>query len=126
MQSEGAKETIHSYYQALRDGAPLEPYFADVGTVVKYGISETLVGYDAVVEGLRDQTNHTTDWRVDSHDLRVAQRECHAWFSDAVRMSWRDIDLDTRYQFDTRWSGTLERRDSWDFVGMHVSVSREL
>ncbi len=48
-------------------------------------------------------------------------------------MAWRDLETDTRYEFETRWSGTLERRPDaqwgghgpatpWRFVGMHVST----
>jgi len=92
---------------------------------VKVGISERRVGSDRVQEGLRDQTASTSDWTVDSRDLRVTQRGSVAWFSDAVTLAWNEGGK--RHEFDTRWSGTLEHRDGdWAFVGMHVSAPREL
>ena len=42
-------------------------------------------------------------------------------------MAWRDVDADRKYDFATRWSGTLEKRDDeWAFVGMHVSCPLEV
>jgi len=135
-----AESAIRAYYEALRDGEPLGPFFAD-GEVVKFGISERLVGDDEVREGLREQTRTTANWTVESRDLRVTEREGYAWFADAVWMAWTDTDRRIRYEFDTRWSGTLERRaddDSpagdgtrdtnapWQFVGMHVSTAGDL
>ncbi|MDY6779554.1 MAG: nuclear transport factor 2 family protein, partial [Halobacteria archaeon] len=112
----------------------LHPYFAEDDDVVKFGVSERLVGYDEVEEGLRRQTRRTEDWNVESRDLRVTERGFYAWFSDSVRMEWNDTRQGERYEMDTRWSGTLERRESrgegetkeWVFVGMHVSVPAEL
>ncbi|MFB6084327.1 MAG: nuclear transport factor 2 family protein [Halorientalis sp.] len=134
-----AADTIRSYYDALRAGEPLGRFFAEAragdDAVVKFGISERLVGTDAVREGLRDQTATTVDWAVDSRALRVTERERHAWFSDAVGMGWTDTERGIRYEFDTRWSGTLERRagdgglaadGDWKFVGMHVSTAGEI
>ena len=123
-----ARATIHDYYDSLRHGAPLDTFFADDrpedDAVVKVGISERLVGSDSVQEGLRDQTASTSDWTVDSHDLRVTQRDSVAWFSDEVTLAWDKRG--ERREFDTRWSGTLERRDGdWSFVGMHVSAAVE-
>lgn len=130
-----AESFVRAYYDALRDGRPLGPFFAD-GDIVKMGISERLVGSDAVREGLREQTRTTTDWVVESHDLRVTERTGHAWFADRVTMGWTDTGHQTRYEFESRWSGTLERRDDgeraessdapWRFVGMHVSTAGEL
>ena len=122
-----AAATIRAYYGALRDGDPLPPFFATGEDVVKFGISERLVGSKAVVEGLREQTRTTTDWSIESHTLRVGERDCHAWFTDDVSMAWTDVESDVRHEFETRWSGTLERQDDgWQFVGMHVSIAGEL
>ena len=137
--------TVRDYYDALRDGDPLGPFFAADGadeTAVKFGISERLVGSDEIRAGLREQTETTTSWAVESRALRVTERSCHAWFSDDVFMSWTDTERGIRYEFDTRWSGTLERQDvtdstadssggsegegDWRFVGMHVSVPGEV
>ncbi|MFB6183947.1 MAG: nuclear transport factor 2 family protein [Haloarculaceae archaeon] len=101
---------------------------------VKFGISERLDGSAAIRNGLRRQTETTADWHVDSRDLRVSERADHAWFADAVAMAWTDVERGIRYEFDTRWSGTLERRPDattdapgdWRFVGMHVSTAGDL
>jgi len=139
----GAKSRVRAYYDALRNGDPLAPYFAPDEDVVKYGISETLAGYDAIESGLQTQTRTTTDWTVESHALGVTERDRHAWFSDGVTLAWTATDRHIRYEFDTRWSGTLERRSpdsetmetddgpvsttgDWRFVGMHVSTAGEL
>jgi len=120
-----AEARIREYYRALVAGEPLGPFFADGDDVVKFGISERLVGGDAVRRGLREQTERTDDWDVDSRALRVTGRGCHAWFSDSVSLSWRDVEAGTNHSFETRWSGTLEARDGdWVFVGMHVSTAR--
>lgn len=123
-----AEATVWAYYDALRDGEPLAPFFATERQgdpeIVKYGISERLVGSDAVRAGLRAQTERTADWTVESRALRVTERRDCAWFSDRVHMAWTDTEADERRAFDTRWSGTLERRDEgWRFVGMHVSTA---
>ncbi|MGA9402287.1 nuclear transport factor 2 family protein [Haladaptatus sp.] len=135
MNADDAETTVREYYEALREGEPLPPFFAAGESLVKFGISEQLVGYETVAEGLRKQTRESEDWTVTSSNLRVTERDRHAWFSDDVHMAWTDTDTETgtgtRHEFDTRWSGTLERRDSeeegteeWRFVGMHVSVAR--
>ena len=126
-----SRATITEYYDALREGRPLGVFFADEqpgdDSVLKYGISERLVGSGEIRAGLRNQTETTTDWAVTSHDLRVSQRECHAWFSDSVRMAWTDTETAGEHVFDTRWSGTLEQTDDgWRFVGMHVSTADQL
>ncbi|WP_340099172.1 AtzH-like domain-containing protein [Salinibaculum salinum] len=123
---ETPEQAIRSYYRALRNGDALAPYFSDAETTVKFGISETLEGGEAVADGLREQTATTTEWTVDSHDLVVDQRETVAWFADEVGLAWTDTEQQTRHEFDTRWSGTLERTDRWRFVGMHVSTAREI
>jgi len=124
-----ARATVQDYYDSLRHGAPLDTFFADDrpadDPIVKFGVSERLVGSDAVQAGLRDQTASTSDWTVESTALRVTQRDDVAWFSDLVALAWAEGG--DRYEFDTRWSGTLEHRDGdWSFVGMHVSVATEL
>jgi hypothetical protein len=133
-----AADTIRSYYDALRAGEPLGPFFAGErpgdDPVVKFGVSERLVGTDTIREGLREQTATTGDWTVESHALRATERDRHAWFSDEVDMRWTDTERGIRYEFDTRWSGTLERRaddgaaddPDWQFVGMHVSTAGEI
>jgi len=127
-----ARATVLDYYDALRDGEPLAPFFADDESVVKFGISERLVGGHAVATGLGEQTASTSAWAVESRSLRVTERDDHAWFSDDVFLSWSGESI--RYEFDTRWSGTLERRDedghlgtdgAWQFVGMHVSTAED-
>ncbi|ERG87993.1 MAG: hypothetical protein J07HX5_00134 [halophilic archaeon J07HX5] len=106
-----ADETIAAYYDALRAGEPLGPYFAegqpDDDALVKYGLSERLVGDTEIRAGLRRQTETTTDWAVTSHALQVCSRDTHGWFSDTVSMAWTDIETAIRYEFETRWSGTL-------------------
>jgi hypothetical protein len=126
-----ARTTITEYYDALRTGEPLWPYFAKEhdgdDRFVKFGISERLVGIEQIRRGLRDQTATTTDWEVQSHALRVRERDCHAWFSDDVSMAWTDTNEARRLEFRTRWSGTLETTtDGWGFVGMHVSTADRL
>jgi hypothetical protein len=121
--SDTAAETVASYYRALRAGDPLGPYFADTGGVVKFGISERLLGHDAVVAGLREQTETTTNWTAESRALEITEREAFAWFHDDVHLAWTDTRTDTDHDFETRWSGTLERTDDgWRFVSMHVSA----
>lgn len=123
-----AESTVLAYYDALSAGEPLYPFFAEDSSTVKFGIGERLTGYEEIREGLREQTATTDGWVVDSDRLLVTERADHAWFSDDVFMAWTDLSRDIRYEFDTRWSGTLERRDDgdlgtpWRFVGMHVSV----
>lgn len=128
-----AEPRIRSYYDALEAEDPLGPFFASDDTVVKFGISEALAGGTAVARGLREQTERTTEWSVDSRALRVTERDRCAWFSDEVDLAWRDVTTGDRHAFETRWSGTLERRtddgrpasdETLVFVGMHVSTAR--
>jgi hypothetical protein len=126
-----ASETIEAYYAALRAGEPLSPFFADDAdrSVVKFGISEQLVGTDAVRAGLQEQTETTMDWTVDSRALRVTEREDYAWFSDDVALRWTDTEGKVSHEYDTRWSGVLEATGGareWQFVGMHVSTADDL
>lgn len=125
MKANGAEATVRKYYESLRRGESLYPYFAEDDSLVKFGLSERLVGYEAVAEGLREQTRGSEDWTVTSRELRVTEREGYAWFSDTVDMAWTDTTTETRHEFDTRWSGTLAEGGGWKFVGMHVSVSHE-
>lgn len=138
-------ETVEDYYEALRRGEPLYPYFAEREDAVKFGVGERLSGYDAIAEGLREQSRTTEEWRVESRQLRVIARESVARFTDDVTLSWTD-DEGTRRSFDTRWSGVLERvgeedekgegeaaesvgdedEPEWRFVQMHVSAPRDL
>lgn len=121
----GAGAFVRDYYGALRRGEPLAPYFADDPDTTKFGISESLFGGAAVAEGLREQTRTTREWRVESHRLRVDREGDHAWFSDVVDLAWTAEA--GRRSFQTRWSGSLRRRDgAWKFVGMHVSVAHDL
>jgi hypothetical protein len=124
-----AEATVRAYYNALRDGEPLYPFFARGETTVKFGIGERLTGYEEVRSGLEAQTATTEGWVVDSDRLVVEESDDHAWFADDVSMAWMDTDRDHRHEFDTRWSGTLKRRaddadigTDWRFVGMHVST----
>lgn len=120
-------DTVREYYDALRRGEPLSPYFAEGDSTEKIGISEAASGYEAVAETLSEQTATTDEWRVESSDLSVTERESYAWFRDDVEMAWTDTGTGQRWHFDTRWSGTLERRNGdWRFVSMHVSAPREL
>jgi hypothetical protein len=130
-----AEETIRAYYEALRSGDPLGPFFAADESIVKFGIGERLTGHAAVREGLAEQAATTKAWRVDSTRLVVTERDEHAWFSDDVTMAWTDSETGSRWAFESRWSGTLERRPNatrgdatpetpWRFVGMHVSAPR--
>lgn len=122
-----AKATVEAYYDALRRGEPLYPFFATDESLVKFGISERLDGYEECEAGLRSQTETTDEWTVESHRLEVTERERCAWFADDVSMAWRDVVADERREHETRWSGTLERREAgWRFVRMHVSVPGEL
>jgi hypothetical protein len=132
-----AAATVRAYYDRLRAGEPLSPYFRDDPTTVKFGVGERLTGYEAVEAGLRAQTEITTDWVVESDRLVVVERDDHGWFSDDVFMAWTDTEREVRHEFDTRWSGTLVRNEGadataetqdtppWLFAGMHVSTSVE-
>lgn len=113
---------IREYYEALRTGDPLAPFFSERATV-KFGVGESLFGHDEIAAALREQTRTTADWRVDSTRLTVDRGDGYAWFGDEVDLAWTDADDGTRREFETRWSGTLERRDGeWAFVAMHVSA----
>jgi hypothetical protein len=115
---------VRDYYEALRRGEPLDPYFHEQPGVVKIGVFSRLVGGNRVAEALRDQTARTADWVVESADLRTFDRGDHAHFVDAVRLAWTDTRTDRRNDFDTRWTGLAESHDGGPlFVSMHVSAS---
>jgi hypothetical protein len=121
-----AEATIEAYYDALRNGDPLPPFFAQ-DSLVKFGITERLTGYEEIEAGLREQTQTTDKWTVESHRLTVTERDDFAWFADDVRMAWVDTEQDERRDHETRWSGTLHRQNGdWKFVGLHVSVAGDL
>ena len=145
----GPAATIREYYETLRAGEALSPYFATDPNAVKFGITEHLDGYEEIAAGLRSQTETTTDWHIESHGLVVGERDAHAWFGDRVSMAWTDTATGERHDYETRWSGTLERQEdsggedhgdddtdgdsdangddgppaNWRFVSMHVSRS---
>lgn len=133
---------VRDYYSVLRDEDPLYPYFRESPATVKYGISETLRGYDAVAEGLREQTRTTTDWTVESRNLTAGTRDgpeqsaggatgngggdggaACGWFADDVFMTWTDTDRRTSYEFETRWTGTVV---DGEFAAVHVSTAEAL
>ena len=119
-----AAELITAYYEALEASEPLSPFFAESLSTVKIGLSEQLVGYPEVADTLAEQTATTTDWRVENADPSVTAREEFAWFHDQLTLAWTDTTLDTDYEFDTRWTGTLESNadGTWQFVSLHVSA----
>lgn len=122
-----ATDTVRDYYEAVRRGEPLPPYFAEDDATTKFGISESLFGYESVAAALREQTRTTDAWTVESRRLTVTERDRHAWFADDVILAWTDVESGDRREFETRWSGTLERRDDqWSFVELHVSTADEL
>ncbi|WP_049927645.1 nuclear transport factor 2 family protein [Halopiger goleimassiliensis] len=130
-----AADVVRDYYDALRAGDPLVPYFRDGETTVKFGISEALFGTEAVADALREQTATTDEWSVESERLVVDEREGFATFADEVTMAWTDTDTGDRMRFDTRWSGTLVpsadadgegNAPDWQFATMHVSTADEL
>lgn len=123
-----AEATVRDYYASLRRGDPLHPYFLESPRTVKFGVGERLTGYEAVAEGLREQTRTTHDWTVESANLLVERRADHGWFTDDVHMAW-ETDAGDHHEYDTRWSGTLVRvaddhdlETDWRFAEMHVSV----
>ncbi|WP_323676576.1 nuclear transport factor 2 family protein [Halorubellus sp. PRR65] len=123
-----AEDAILDYYEALRRGEPLYPYFRESPATHKVAVSTSYDGYDAVAEALREQTRTTTDWTVDSDAPSVVRREDWASFHDDVSLAWTrtpadDDDASTRHEFETRWSGTLVEHDGeWLFLELHVSA----
>jgi hypothetical protein len=116
---------VRDYYEALRRGEPLDPYFAERPETVKVGVFSRVVGGDAVAESLRDQTARTTDWRVESRGLETFPRDACGHFVDAVGLAWTDARADRRHAFDTRWTGVVEGGDDPRFLSVHVSAPRD-
>ncbi|WP_049921322.1 hypothetical protein [Halopiger djelfimassiliensis] len=134
-----AENVVRDYYGALRRGDPLEPYVLDGESTVKFGIGEALFGSDEIADALREQTETTADWTVESTNLVVDERSSFATFADEVTMAWTDTDTGDRRRFESRWSGTLvpstgdssgrvsdDSRREWVFASLHVSAPREL
>ncbi|PGF16819.1 hypothetical protein CP556_12295 [Natrinema sp. CBA1119] len=132
--SDHAEAVVREYYDALRHGDPLAPYFADDERTVKFGIGESLFGGSEIAAALEEQTETTDEWTVESHNLLVTERDGVATVADEVTMAWTKTTTGERFRFDSRWSGALVERDSddgssasdWRFVAMHVSAPREL
>ncbi|ELY51635.1 nuclear transport factor 2 family protein [Natronolimnohabitans innermongolicus] len=147
--SDRAESVVRDYYDALCEGDPLAPYFLEGDSTVKFGLSEGLFGYADVAAALKDQTESTANWSVESGHLVVDEREAFATFADEVTMAWTDAETGENRRFETRWSGTLVRREpdgrsddsggndgsdtdgddtvpAWRFAAMHVSTADEL
>ena len=125
---EASRTTVRDYYEALRRGEPLYPYFSEQPTTWKAAISTDYEGYDAVAEALREQTRTTEEWTVESKDLSVTEWDGHALFHDAVRMAWTNAETGQRRGFDSRWSGALDSVDEadqeWQFGSSRWSACR--
>ena len=127
-----AEAVVRDYYDALRKGDPLVPYFVESESTVKFGISESLLGSDEITGALTEQTETTADWTVRSSRLIVDERDAFATVADEVVMAWTDTESGDRYRFDSRWSGTLVRTGTdedapdWQFAVLHVSAPHEL
>ncbi|OLZ40109.1 hypothetical protein A6E15_03555 [Natrinema saccharevitans] len=122
---------VRDYYDALRNGDPLEPYFLADESTVKFGISEALFGGEVVRSALEEQTATTADWTIESRRLVVERREAVATFADEATIAWTDTNSGDRRRFDSRWSGTLVPADDssapdWQFALVHVSAPHEL
>lgn len=125
------EDTIRAYYETLRRGGQLASYFLEADSTTKFGVSESLFGYDEVADALSEQTETTSEWTVESHNLLVDDHGTYATFADEVTLAWTDTQSGERWHFETRWSGTLERRESgaedeWRFRTMHVSAPQQL
>lgn len=123
-----AEDTIRAYYDALRAGEPLSPFFLESLATVKVSLSERFSGYPDIADELSEQSAMTEEWTVESTDLSVTTRDEYGWFDDEVTMAWTNTRVDTDHEFDTRWTGTLEANESdgtWQFVTMHVSTTTE-
>jgi len=133
-----AEDAVLEYYEALRRGEPLYPYFVESPDAHKVAVSTAYDGYEAVAAALREQTRTTTDWVVDSAGPSVVAGDDWASFNDDVSLAWTRTDAPDRedagdgpaaddeavgHEFETRWSGTLvERDDAWLFLELHVSA----
>lgn len=128
-----AEAVVRDYYDALRAGDPLVTFFLEDESTVKFGISESLFGGQAVATALEEQTETTDDWTIESRNLLVDEREGFATYADEVGMAWTDTESGERYRFDSRWSATLvpqsdddSSASDWQFATMHVSAPHEL
>ncbi|WP_255193399.1 nuclear transport factor 2 family protein [Natronobeatus ordinarius] len=122
-----AEAVITAYYDALRRGDPIHPYFLEDDSTVKIGVRGASYGYENVADSLREQSRTTEDWTVESHRLTVEEADDHARFADEVTLAWTDLEAETRHRFETRWTGTLVRQNGeWRFATMHVSAPHEL
>ena len=120
-----AEDAVLEYYEALRRGEPLYPYFVESPDAHKVAVSTAYDGYEAVAAALREQTRTTTDWVVDSAGPSVVAGDDWASFHDDVSLAWTETTDDEAvgHEFETRWSGTLvERDDAWLFLELHVSA----
>lgn len=123
-----AEATITAYYDALRAGEPLSPFFLESLATVKVSLSERLTGYPDIADELSEQSAMTESWTVESSDLSVTARDDYAWFHDDVSIAWTNTKIDADYEFETRWTGTLEANgtdETWQFVSLHVSTAAE-
>ena len=121
------EETVRAYYDSLRAGEALAPFFVESPATVKVGLSERLVGYAEIANALREQTRTTDDWSVRSHDLQLVERDGGVDVADAVSLSWYDGEAFVERSFETHWSGKLvPTDDGWAFAGMHVSAATDL
>jgi len=117
---------VRDYYEALRRGEPLDPYFHERPDTVKVGVCSRRVGGEAVAESLRSQTARTEGWTVESRGIRTFARDGFGHFVDEVGLAWTDARADRRHAFDTRWTGLVEPLDDGPlFVSMHVSASAD-
>ena len=133
--SDRPETVVRDYYDTLQSGEPLSPYFLEDESTVKFGINESLYGFEAISEALREQTATTEEWTIESEHLVVTERNGSATFADEVTMAWTDTEDDDRRRFETRWSGTLVETarseaavdaHEWLFATMHVSAAYEL
>ena len=131
--SPSAEAVVHDYYDALRNGDPLVPFFRDDVSTVKFGISESLFGSDEIARALAEQTETTDNWTVSSRHLVVDERDNFATMADDVTMAWTDTTSGDRHRFDSRWSATLVNQPpagdgarDWRFAMMHVSAPHDL
>lgn len=125
------EDTIRAYYETLGNGGQLASYFLEADSTIKFGVSESLFGYDEVADALAEQSETTAEWTVESQNLVVADHGEYATFADEVTLAWTDTQSGERWRFDSRWSGTLEHQESgtgadWQFRTMHVSAPHQL
>lgn len=128
-----AEDAVLDYYEALRRGEPLYPYFEESPATWKAAISTTYEGYDAVAEGLREQARTTTDWTVQSQGLETVERDGWATMTDEVTLAWTRTGSngsngeESVHEHETRWSGVLvDRGDEWLFSQLHVSTASDV